>query len=322
MEGIALFPWQAQAWRQLEAYLRLARLSQALLITGPSGLGKGQLAQRFACTLLCQNQSACGQCSACRLLEAGNHPDYLTLIPETGKELTIESIRDLIEKLALKPHYGLRRVAVIHACERMNLAAANCFLKTLEEPALGTVIVALSALPSRLPATIRSRCQHVRLVAPPLAVSVPWLEHQGFAKEKAELALLQNGRAPLAARAWLHSDLPEKRCKFLESWIQLLAGQKDPVLFARDWSDEPLEHITFWLLTLVADLARLAMGLRDSLLNPDQNARLHALAKKLNLTRLLAFWQRLLEVREVLDSQLNQALLLESLLLASLKLKV
>lgn len=321
MAGIELLPWQKAVWQCLEEYRRQDRLPQALLLSGPAGLGKRQLVQRFAQTMLCENRSACGNCFACRLLEAGTHPDCVTVAPEADKDLTVDKIRDLIDTLALKPQYSQGRVVVICSCERMNAAAANSFLKTLEEPTPGTVILLLTEFPGRVPATIRSRCQHLKLAVPPLAVSLPWLQRQGFAEEMAELALMLNGGAPLAARDWLLSDVPARRCEFLKVWAQLFEGRRDPVILAQGWQDESLEQITTWLLALMADLARLSMGLGERLLNPDQRTLLQDQAKELNLTRLLKFWQRLLEMRETLHTQLNKALLLEALFLAIPRLK-
>lgn len=321
MAGIALLPWQKAVWQCLEVYRRHDRLPQALLLSGPSGLGKRQLVQRFAKILLCANRSACGHCFACRLLEAGTHPDCVTVAPEADKDLTVDKIRDLIDTLALKPQYGQGRVVVIHSSDRMNTAAANSLLKTLEEPAPGTMIVLLSEFPGRVPVTIRSRCQHLKLAVPPLEVSRLWLKGQGFAEEMAELALALNGGAPLAARDWLLSDAPAKRGKFLKVLSQLFEGRKDPVILAQGWQDEPLEQIIAWLLALTADLVRLSMGLEEPLLNPDQRTWLQVKAKELNLARLFKFWQRLLEMREAVHTQLNKALLLEALFLATARLK-
>lgn len=321
MARIALFPWQTAAWRCLEGYRRQNRLPPALLVSGPSGLGKRQLVRQFAQVLLCENRSACGECFACRLFEAQTHPDWVTVAPEPDKDLTVDKIRGLIDILALKPHYGRERVVVIEASDRMNLAAANSFLKTLEEPAPGTLIALLSESPARLPATVRSRCQHLKLAVPPLKVSSSWLQHQGFAEEMAELALALNGWAPLKARDWLLSDAPARRRNFLKDWVKLLEGSRDPVVLAQGWQDESLEQVLAWLLALTADLVHLSMGLGERLLNPDQRSLLQDQVKRLNLSRAFQFWQRLLETRQALHTQLNQALLLESLFLETSRLK-
>ncbi len=315
MAKLTPLPWHSEVWRRLEEYVRQDRLPHALLMSGPSGVGKRQLVRRLAHLLLCARRCACGECFACKLFSAETHPDWVIIAPQPGKELTVDQIRTLIETLTLKPQYGSGRVVVVEASERMNLAAANSFLKTLEEPTPETVIVLLSELPNRLPATILSRCQHLKLPPPPVELAIAWLESQGFAKETAELALAQSGGAPLAAQAWLKSDAPLKRSKFLKTWGELLKGRRDPIVLAQDWQEEPLELILAWMLALAADLVRLKLGVKTPLLNPDQALMLQDQAKRLNLTRLFKFWQDLLEARQALTTQLNRGLLLENVFL-------
>ncbi|XSG83683.1 MAG: DNA polymerase III subunit delta' [Methylohalobius sp. ZOD2] len=314
-------PWQTGWWRELEAYRSQGRLPHALLVSGPAGVGKYHLVRRFAHHLLCENQSACGACAACRRVAAETHPDWLEVAPEAGKELTIDKIRDLIAALALKPHYRPGRTVIIQSSDRMNAAAANAFLKTLEEPPPDTVIFLLSEFPSRLPATIRSRCQQLKLAAPPSALSRPWLASQGFGEETAELALALNGGAPLAALEWLQGEGPAKRREFLKTWVRLLEEKGDPVVLAQKWGEESLEQVVTWLLAIIADLVRISMGLGERLSNPDQRDLLQDQAKGLNLKRLFKFWRYLLEVREALNTHLNKQLLLETLFLETPTLK-
>src|SRR5512140_3149225 len=96
-----LLPWHQTPWRQLCGYLRQQRIPQALLISGNKGLGKRQLAERFAAVLLCHTPNtdgeACGNCHGCKLHAAGNHPDLLMVSPdEPGKAIGINLIRELI----------------------------------------------------------------------------------------------------------------------------------------------------------------------------------------------------------------------------------
>jgi len=195
----------------------------------------------------------------------------------------------------------------------MNVAAANSFLKTLEEPAEDTTILLVCEMPGQLPATILSRCQHLRLAVPAPQEALQWMLSQGFETELSKVALAQSGGAPLAARMWLESEAPERRRDFLDTLKKLLESRHDPVMLAADWRDEPLEPVVLWLQTITADLIRLAQGGGDRLLNPDRRQWLQSQVCKLNLRRLYDLWQRLLWLREGLHSQLNQALLLDSL---------
>jgi len=307
--------WHAPVWRRLEAYLSQDRLPHALLLQGPAGIGKRRLALTLARRILCEDGRACGRCPACRLLAGGNHPDLLTLAPEPGRPLTVDRIRELIETLTLTPQYGRGRVVVLEAADRMNPAAANAFLKTLEEPAPDTVILLLCEQVSRLPATIVSRCQRLPLIPPPRQEAEKWLVAQGFPAPQAGLALALNGGAPLAAKAWLEGDEPERRRRFLETLEALLSGRRDPVVLAGEWQTEVPERLSVWLLTVVADLVRLGHGAGQGLVNVDCRERLQDWAEKLDLNQVFGVWERLLSWRRELQSPLNQTLVLESLFL-------
>jgi DNA polymerase-3 subunit delta' len=91
------------------------------------------------------------------------HPDFHALRP-AGKMRLIDvgSTRELIGKMQISCAISTRKVAVIYEADRMNTAAANVFLKTLEEPTPSTTILLLTTRPYALLPTIRSRCLHFR----------------------------------------------------------------------------------------------------------------------------------------------------------------
>ncbi len=153
------------------------RLAQGYLFAGPAGVGKRTFARNLAQCLFCERfeeatLDACGTCGPCRQFLAGSHPDYFEIgCPEGKRELPIAAFlgeedgrgrSGLCYELALRPMAGSRRVAVIDDADAMNEAAANAFLKTLEEPQPGAVLMLIAAQPDRMLPTIRSRCQAVR----------------------------------------------------------------------------------------------------------------------------------------------------------------
>ena len=148
--------------------------SGAVLLVGPSGVGKTTLAADLAAGLLCTaadvSSRPCGACRACRLVAGRGHPDVHYLGPEgPGRQIVIggpgkpRGIRDLIAELALLPVEGSARVAIIESAHRMNEDAQAALLKTLEEPPSATTIVLCADAEEPLLPTILSRCVRIRL---------------------------------------------------------------------------------------------------------------------------------------------------------------
>ncbi len=148
-------------------------MPHALLLAGPAGIGKDTLADDIAAALLCRvpdpASRPCRECRGCRAFEHGNHPDAHRLGP-TGPGLVIpiggrdeRGVRDLVRDLALMPVEGGARVAIVSAADRMTEDAQSAFLKTLEEPPPGTVLILTAGDEERLLPTIRSRCVRIRL---------------------------------------------------------------------------------------------------------------------------------------------------------------
>jgi DNA polymerase-3 subunit delta' len=152
---------------QLLAAEAHGRLGHAFLFAGPPGVGKRLFADEFAKALLCENPpaplTACGRCPACQQVAAGSHPDVaVARTPEDKHELPVEVVRALCRKLGLKPSRGKRSVGIVEDADDFNEESANCFLKTLEEPAPGSVLILLTTGTERQLPTILSRCQVVR----------------------------------------------------------------------------------------------------------------------------------------------------------------
>lgn len=224
-----MFPWTAPVWQQLVA--RLDELPHALLLHGPRGIGKLELARRFAQLILCETPGAhepCGHCEGCRWFTAGQHPDFRQIEPEalaapagpaddappgsrTAKpstEIKIDQVRDLAQFVNVGSHRGKRRIALFHPAEEMNLNAANALLKSLEEPPISACFILISDRPQRLLPTMRSRCVSVSVALPERAAAEAWLEQAQVAQAADWLAFA--GGAPLLAQEHATSTLRER----------------------------------------------------------------------------------------------------------------
>jgi len=160
----SIYPWQQDAWRQLQQ--QRDRMPHAILLHGAHGIGKTVFAERLAQALLCDaprtDGHACGQCGSCGWFAQYSHPDYRRVRPEilepegseTGsegdaddgkkaaktakapsKEIKIGQIRALADFMNISTHRRGKRVIVLYPAEALNEMAANALLKTLEEPA-------------------------------------------------------------------------------------------------------------------------------------------------------------------------------------------
>ena len=152
---------------QLKKNLAAETFPHAVIFSGVEGIGKKLTAEICAAALLCENPvggEPCGTCESCHLVAAHTHPDFFVVEPEETKaarNIKIGQIRDLQEKTALTSMISERKVVIIDGAEYMNSAAANCLLKTIEEPPGPTTFILLTANRVALLMTIRSRCRTV-----------------------------------------------------------------------------------------------------------------------------------------------------------------
>jgi DNA polymerase III subunit delta' len=171
----------------LERSLEKNRLAHAYLFSGDSLDALEEMARTLAKALNCQTNAnaathsltSCGQCDACRRIQHGNHPDVLWVRPESKSRLIlIDQMRELMQTVHLKPTVAEFKIGVIVAADRLNVQAANAFLKTLEEPPPKSVLILLTTEPQRILETILSRCLRLNFggdAAPARAQHVAWL---------------------------------------------------------------------------------------------------------------------------------------------------
>src|SRR6058998_983231 len=203
--------------RLLQRSLKRGRLGHAYLFSGLELRDLENVARALAKTLVCEQppqisdaglpMDSCDRCLACRKVDGENHPDVLWIRPESKlRVITIDQMRDLMQTVQLKPAQAALKVAVIVAADRLNVQAANAFLKTLEEPPADSILILLSSEPQRLLETILSRCLRLNFAAEPGRLADPSL--LAWLKELSETAATE--QRSLLARYRLLSVLLNK----------------------------------------------------------------------------------------------------------------
>ena len=139
------------------------KVSHSYLFCGIEGIGKLLFAKEFANMILCNSTSEakpCGICKACVELESNKHPDYYEINVEEST-IKIEQIRLMQSKILEKPIISNKQVYIINNADTMTKEAANCLLKTLEEPPEYVCIILIVSNENALLNTIKSRCTKV-----------------------------------------------------------------------------------------------------------------------------------------------------------------
>jgi DNA polymerase-3 subunit delta' len=257
-----IYPWLEAVDAEFSERLETARLPHALLLSGSRNSGKIELATGFIASLMClENQHpACGGCRSCQLLKSGAHPDRHTITfeehPKTGelrKELVIDQVRKLISSLCLTNTFSRRKAALIHPVEAMNKYAVNALLKTLEEPPGEAVLILVSHDPARLPATIRSRCQNLRVRPPGIKSAMKWLcDAGGTSGADAEAALMAAAGSPLGALGMLQDGSTDQYRLVTSSLNDLRLGAKGPTAAMAALADVEPEMLWSWISLLAA----------------------------------------------------------------------
>lgn len=315
-----LLPWQIKDWRSLHQYIEQQRVPQALLCVGHKGMGKHVIMEQFACSLLCKQPALdglnCGECSSCHLLKAGTHPDLIHLQPEEeGKVIKIDQIRHILTQLSLKPQYDAYRVVIINPADQLNIAAANAFLKFLEEPTERTVLILITDKPATLPKTIISRCQKFEVAKPGKSLLEQWmLQHVQEPESRVLLALAQG--SPLLALHYAQNNSIKLRQDCFNDWLALAEQRSSAIEIAERWIKWPLESLLFWLTSWVIDTIRCRYNAPvEQLYNADLVKPLQVCSQKLELKKLYGYYDLLLQSKPRLATQLNKQLLVEELLL-------
>ena len=325
MSGFDALIGQERAVARLKTLLRREALPHALLFCGIEGVGKARAAMLLAMALNCSaaaGEGPCGECRPCRSLQAGQHPDLLTVAPE-GPLIRVGQVRQLCATLAMKPYAARTRVVIIKDAQALNPEAGNALVKVLEEPPERTVLILLATQTGDLLPTVVSRCQQLRFGPIPRRVLQTLLtERHGVDPDAAFLAAALSGGSLTRAlrcsqedwrarRSWLIAAIGLDRPEMLGSRpLGTLLAVAEKLAAQKDWIPEALDLIVAWLRDLL--IFRHAPG---RLINQDQAALVGRAAAGLPDEVLLQRIQAVAGAQRQIAANLNPRLVLERLML-------
>ena len=332
-------PWVDAEVARVGRLFADGRLAHALLVGGPSGLGKRVFAEQLAQRILCRDPRdglACGECRDCRAFQNRYQLDELETAPDGSlahpdghpghpdarfigfawklkpkpkamrKELVIDQIRELSEWFYKSSHNGGAKIALIRPAELLNANAANALLKTLEEPQPGRFLMLIADRPERLAITLRSRCQRFSPRPPSRDDALAWLASQGHAGETAQSALDLADGLPLRAISYIEDDVIALQAAVRRDLGNAATGKQAPFSLAKEWmADRPTLRLEL-AVALVRNLGRkkLAAGKTPS----DLTARV-------DFPKLAAWADRANRARSLFDTSIRHELLIGELLL-------
>ncbi len=318
----------------LQRSLEKGAIAHAYLFVGPAHVGKMTLAINLAQALNCEvAEPPCGECTSCQKIASAKHPDVQTIgltsnnnsaEAKSRVEISIDQIREMQHSANLPPFEGRCKVFIIDGAELLSNEAANCLLKTLEEPVGRVIFVLLTSNDGLLPATVVSRCQRLELF--PLAASEveTVLNSRGdIEPQKAQLlARLSHGCLGWALSAASDDSLLELRAERIDRLLDIFnADYEERFTYAAQLATQfsqsrglVQEILDLWL-DWWRDLLLVKVGYSDTITNVDQLATLNEIVKGYNLAQIRVVINSIQAAGEQLGQNANPRLVLEVLML-------
>ena len=325
------------ARRRLERMFEVGRLPNALLFTGPEGVGKRSFAFGVTRRAVCA-AGGCGACPVCERTgrftippdDEKNKDDYkrvffsehldVGMVVPYKRNILVDAIRDLEREAHFRPYEAEARVFIIDNAEKMNDQAANALLKTLEEPPATSHIILVTSQPDRLLPTIRSRTQAVRF-GPVAANEVEeyLVGERGFTNDDARLAAIAaKGSIGLAVSLDLAAYREQRSAMLGVLRDAAVARDLAALLAAGEAMNEAKNKENFEpsldiLETLARDVMVLAAGDSGMIANSDITAELVEIAAAAGVRRAAGWITAIEETRTALNVNLNRKIAADAL---------
>ena len=297
------------------------RVGHAYLFSGPNAIGKRTLADRFAQALNCEqgqiSGDACGQCSSCLKIRHASHADLIN-IKADGQFIRINAIREIQEQMKFKPLEGGWRAIIIDDADKMRDEAANALLKTLEEPTTSNILILVSSRPYSMPATILSRCRHMRFNPLPAAAVARFLtQKKEMDPEKAVLLAGLAGGSIGRALELDQEDVIAYRAEIMQLLMDTRKDEPLSLLTLASFFSQDKKEIKQGLDILNSCFRDALLfketGRKEMLINADKSSLIAALAQRLEGEQILQNIAHVVEAWKTIEQNVNKTLTLEAM---------
>jgi len=319
----------------LERSLERKVVAHAYLFVGPPHVGKMTLALNLAQALNCEAaEPPCGECSSCQKIISAKHADVQIIGLTTAgnsteakpqAEISIDQIRQMQHSASLPPFEGRYKVFIIDGAEQLSSEAANCLLKTLEEPVGRVIFILLTTNDKLLPATVISRCQRLEIPPPSVTEMETALNSRwGIEPQKAKLlARLSHGCLGWALSAAFDDSLLQQRAEKRQRLLDIAnADYEESFAYAAELAAqfsqrrELVQEILALWLNWWRDLLLVKVSCNEAITNVDLEATLIDGARGYKLAQIKAFINSIQASGEQLRQNANPQLVLEVLMLS------
>ena len=300
----------------LRRALATGKLSHAYLFYGIDGSGMKDTALALVEAIFCNGTDGCGECPSCRKVAGLRHPDLHHVQPD-GAFIKIDQIRELQKELSYRPFEAPKKACIIEEADKMNISAANAFLKTLEEPSGDAILILLTTHVDAVLPTILSRCQQLRFPSLPTETIASQLREQGADEDSARIAAALAGGSIERAQEIVAGDWLQTRKSLLEKITALSPEEIIPLFAAAEEAAKDKDsaiHLVDLLNVFWRDVLLTQSG-SSEIVNTDLSQLIRSVSERNSLNRVIEKLERIARTRQALTRNANPRLAIEVLIM-------